>query len=226
MKITDIERMFTQKVMEFLADGYNFSTGTSTSFSRIRSYADMRKGMDLVRVSLEEDHKCPAEDKSILDRMDVLRIVVYKKHMEHEYQFSWSHSSDVMDSTEIISELYDVSPVREKQWFVEKDEAAKVGVVHNKRMHERYHRENGDFYFVETSEGDTHLYITKRDDIYKKAVLPFLRRQPRCKSKKISDIMWVKKEVTIEDGVCKVVYGFTTKDHSFHVIKRTDYEVK
>lgn len=227
MKLTDIERMYTQKVMEFLNDGY-IIIGSSTLYPGTMSYVNLRKGMEFVRVAIEEAHGCPAKvkrDFSFFDRLDILKIVVYRKTIEHENQFGWSINANEMNSQEIVSEWYDVSRDRMKHWYVDANEAAIANERNAVRTKDRYHRNDAKRYHMVTDDED-YLCITMKDDSIKKMVLPFLRRQNRCKSKKISDISYVKKEVRITNGRCHVLYGLVTNNHELHTIYASISEVK
>ena len=57
MKFSEIEKVYTQKVSEYLAKGYSISTATMRGIEREYSKIDLRKGDDLVRIMIVRDYK-------------------------------------------------------------------------------------------------------------------------------------------------------------------------
>ena len=96
MKYTDINAIYTAKVTEFLSNGYTINTSTMSGSQGEIAHIDLRKGSDVIRVILEEDHdhevfngkhivltvgRCTAE-RVIANEEPDMATTIWNQHLE------------------------------------------------------------------------------------------------------------------------------------------------
>ena len=187
----DIEAIFTEKVNEYIQKGYVFSPATMSGHQGEIGKVDLRNDSEIVRVLLISERDYHADTKAVV--LTVGRVE-RKERRGHEFDTMaptiWNNKLDVIEQRTfyMISERAEV--------FTE-DLAEHEAVVkkQNARMHERYSRKTKRF----------------TSDAMRKAVLPFVRRQDKCKRMKLSDI----------EAIAKVERGMFGEDR-----ERYDYRVE
>jgi hypothetical protein len=167
----DLDELFTQKVTEYLAKGYRFYTGTMNGSQGEIAKVDLTDGKEVLRILMDTE----------LDWRNGDRVVILvgrntdKLHGSFYDATIWNNHLEIIEKQEFnkISDTYFVLP-EEYPEIREKQfarwEARKAGQK------------------KELGEGA------------KAIVLPFVKRQPRCKSIKLSDIEKVTKAENSKGG--------------------------
>ena len=169
----DIEAIFTEKVNEYIQQGYVFSPATMSGHQGEIGKVDLRNEHEIVRILLTNERDYHADTKAVV--LTVGRVE-RKERRGHEFDTMaptiWNNKLDVIEQRTfyMISERAEV--------FTE-DLAEHEAVVkkQNARRHERYSRKTKRF----------------TSDAMRKAVLPFVRRQDKCKRMKLSNIKAIAK---------------------------------
>ena len=186
--------MFTKKVAEFMNNGYVI-TPDSFAGSDGTSRVDLTKDDSFIRIYMDEEWA--GFDRDIL----VFRICE-KKLTQREanriyYQdIIWTKDLEVIEEYKfVIMDRYSGKPfyLTEEEYDAVKDKIAD----RSKRKGKMFY----DSYYVDLPEEA------------KKVVISFMRRQPKCKSVKLSDITRVSKKVS--DGC--VVYYVSCKNQTYRI---------
>ena len=169
----DIEAIFTEKVNEYIQNGYVFSPATMSGHQGEIGKVDLRNDHEIVRVLLTGERDYHADTRAI-----VLTIgrVERKERKGHEFDTMaptvWNNRLDVIEQRTFytVSDRHEVytEDLAEYEAIVEKQKA---------RLHERYSKKTKRF----------------TSDAMRKAVLSFVRRQDKCKRMKLSDIKAIAK---------------------------------
>ena len=200
MKFEQINRRFTEKVAEMLSQGYIMNATTMGGSQGEIAKVDLTDGKKIIRVMLSTEHdwerigdRFYTFDKVILTvgtNTDKVRIHGSDRFCDTIWN---QHLADI--TTE---EFYQIG--RRGNWYGTKEEA----VAQQDKAMERLDLEKGvkDI----TSEAAARI------------VLPFIRRQPRCKSVTVSDIEKIKKKVMYfydERDSRPVKYIVTARGHRY-----------
>ena len=202
MKFAEINARFTEKVAEYMAKGYTINTATMSGSQGELGKVDLTNGREIIRVLLDGfgapctriEHRFYSFDgvKLIIGRVtdDVI------PNSQSTWQTVWNNRLEVL----YCEEYYQIG--REKRggvkWYGTKAEA----MAQQDKQWKRYRvREVSDR--IELPEA------------FKEAVLPFVKRQPRCKSVRISEIKRVTK-----------VLAYHTENHHFKEYARYTVEVR
>ena len=187
----DIEAIFTEKVNEYIQKGYVFSPATMSGHQGEIGKVDLRNGNEIVRVLLTSERDYRADTKAVL-----LTVGRVERKERKGYEFDtmaptiWNNKLDVIEQRT----FYMISD-KDEVFTEDPDEYEAVAKKQNARMHERYSRKTKRF----------------TSDAMRKAVLPFVRRQDKCKRMKLSDIK----------AIAKVERGMFGEDR-----ERYDYRVE
>ena len=200
MKFEQINRRFTEKVAEMLSQGYIMNATTMGGSQGEIAKVDLTDGKKIIRVMLSTEHdwerigdRFYTFDKVILTvgtNTDKVRIHGSDRFCDTIWN---QHLADI--TTE---EFYQIG--RRGNWYGTKEEA----VAQQDKAMERLDLEKGvkDI----TSEAAARI------------VLPFIRRQPRCKSVTVSDIEKIEKKVMYfydERDSRPVKYIVTARGHRY-----------
>lgn len=170
----DIEAIFTEKVNEYIQKGYVFSPATMSGHQGEIGKVDLRNENEIVRVLLTAERDYHADTQAV-----VLTIgrVERKQRKGHEFDTMaptiWNNKLDVIEQRT----FYMISD-KDEVFTEDPDEYEAIVKKQKARMHERYSGRK-----------------TKRftSDAMRKAVLPFVRRQDKCKRVKLADIKAIAK---------------------------------
>lgn len=221
MKINNIERMFTECVENAIKDGFVINIGSTNFLYDHIMMVDLKKGDQLIRFSVEKDVEYPADNKSVMCKFPVIRFVKYVTTIDGKDVNRTIDSRDMELKDEIVK-LFNVSDKRNGEWYVPGNEAVEVANKRKCRCKNRMlHKDSITIY-----ENDEELStdITKNSDKVKAIVLPIIKRQPRCKSKRIPDIAYVRKNVTVYKGDRTVVtYTVAMKNFDIYTIASVEH---
>lgn len=182
--------MFTQKVSEYIGMGYVI-TPDSFRGSDGTSRVDLVKGDDFIRIYIKEFYDLGK---------DVLYFRVCRKQLTG-YELGNAYSNDIIWES-------DLTIIEEEKFIV-------VG----KNSKNKYYLTEEEYDAMKDklkkrSEGRTYNFgytIVRLSDNAKEIVLPFIKRQPRCKSVKLKDINRVEKYI----GKGRTCYRVFCKDKTF-----------
>ena len=161
----DIEKAFTEKVQEYLMKGYRFySEGMRGSQGEIAKVV-LTDDKELIIIYLEEDYSTLSEWRHSL-------VLFVEKQPCTKY-IVWLHTGTILEKT-IWHDLSD----GEGRYYLN-SECPKVNEILAIKQQRR--------------ELNRNLHNTKdiefTSDEAKKVILPLVRRQPKCKSKTVKDII-------------------------------------
>ena len=200
MKFEQINRRFTEKVADLLSQGYIMNATTMGGSQGEIAKVDLTDGKKIIRVMLSTEHdwerigdRFYTFDKVILTigtNTDKVRIHGSDRFCDTIWN---QHLADI--TTE---EFYQIG--RRGNWYGTKEEA----VAQQDKAMERLDFEKGGKDI--TSEAAARI------------VLPFIRRQPRCKSVTVGDIEKIEKKVMYfydERDSRPVKYIVTARGHRY-----------
>ena len=183
MKFSEINRAFCDEVAKYLAKGYVINSGTMGGTQGELAKVDLTDGKEIIRVYLESgyDHRRSGY-KLVTGRCANSNVEPNKI-----YGTIWN------------GYLYKVS-VRwfykmSDEWFVTPEEYDDIRAKRSERSKAEGNRIEDGNYILD--------YVKLDSDEAKKAVLPFVRRQPRCKTAKLDDIMFVNKVYKVAKDDCR-----------------------
>lgn len=170
MKYESINKRYTELVAEYIGKGYYFNTATMRGSQGEIAHTDLTNGTEIIRILIQSFHNF---DRFITDGVEIVvgRCVDehIKPNMNREHPTVWNNRLEVITS--------------EKFYQIGKE-----------------HR-NGNCYYG--AENEALAACQKQQDRWKMAhteskrempeaakqiVLPFIKRQPRCKSVKLNEI--------------------------------------
>lgn len=117
MKRSDINKVFNQKVLEYMMNGYIINTETMSGSQGEEGKVDLLKGDTLVRVWLDREHHLRVTDDWSGVTL-VLRVGKWKYKMVGSYDTAWMKDFDILDEIK----FYDVS--RDDKWYTDNLEDA------------------------------------------------------------------------------------------------------
>ena len=168
MTRNDIRRIFTEKVTELLNQGYDFFPDTMSGHQGEIAKIDLRKGSQIVRVLLERELLWSHIGEGF--HGDAVTLTVgtapADTRVSHWDGTIWNNRLDVSFQMRWAELRADG-----EGWYCDMDEAKRVGHIQRER------RRNVRM----TSR-------TELGDSFKSAALKWLKKQPRMKTCKLSDI--------------------------------------
>lgn len=182
----DIEKAFTEKVHEYLMKGYRFySDGMRGSQGELAKVV-LTNDKELIIVYLEEDY----------DTFDELRnnLVLYVEKQSCTKYTVWLHKGDILEKTV----WYDLSDGYGEYYLDSND--PKMNDIIAIKCYRRNLRHN--------SKDSKTVKFTS--DKAKKIILPLVKKQPKCKSKTINDIV--------------SIYRYYSGNSSYYVVNFKDYK--
>lgn len=197
MKFKAINKRFTDTVSEYLMNGYTINSGTMSGTQGEIAHIDMMKGEELIRILIENRSEWDG-DKNFDTTVIVVGRVTdkVKLNINDTWQTVWNQNLEV-----ITKEVFYRIGERDSDWYGTKEEAEVAMKL------------NYDRYMV---RGD------RRQKQYmsaacRAAVLPFVKRQPRCKSMKLGDIENVIKTVETYRGKTTVRYTVVARGKEYRL---------
>ncbi|MBO4697074.1 MAG: hypothetical protein J5643_07350 [Lachnospiraceae bacterium] len=211
MKFEEINRKFTDTVSEWIAKGYVINSSTMGGHQGEIAKIDLTDGKDIIRILLNTDDKIVHSGEGVgirIYELNWVALIVGKANAE-ENRIT-THSSKGYDTIwndklEVISEVdfYRIGG-RNSDWFGSKEEAFEWSDIRTERAMAK-HRTRRDV-------SDELL-----SDKAKEIVLPFIRRQPRCKTVKASDIEVFKHIFTNRFGNQRVSYNIKVRGNIYTI---------
>lgn len=186
MKFESINRRYTEVIAEWLAKGYTINSATMSGHQGEISKIDLTDGKEIIRITLDtactNEHIQDENGKQRYYHFDMVALIVGRATDR-----VFPHSSNTFGDTiwnnrleEIYrEEFYQIGERngRHSRWYGTKKEAVA-------QQDKRWDRYRTSF----ESKGQP------LGDAAKEIVLPFVRRQPRCKTVRLSEIEHVTKQ--------------------------------
>lgn len=198
MNYKAIDVKFSETVAEWMAKGYVINTGTMSGFgSREQTKIDLTNGKEIIRVLLSNDVDTDSEesDDCYISYSGYSLIVgrvpnvpkEYKPHTCRNFGSPWNHELEILSR----ENFYRISAKYDGEWFGTKEEAAESAKLHRTRVRARM--VNTDKMSDEWAEKA------------KSAILPFVKRQPGCKTATLKDIKSVRKHTytNYKNEICR-----------------------
>lgn len=141
MKFSEIEKVFTDKVSEFLEKGYVISTATALGSEREYSKIDLRKGDDLVRIFIlkEFEHRRWRDDFDFeTENWFPEFISVIVSHMDlsefDNKEFRYDETHIFWNSDFEVEEKISFTEI-DKNWYLPKgDDISEINRKHGARL--------------------------------------------------------------------------------------------
>ena len=180
MKFAEINARFTATVAEWMAKGYTINTATMSGSQGELGKVDLTDGEEIIRVLLDEFASPCVRIEHRYYHLEGTKLIVgrvtddVQPNIPNTFSTVWNNRLDVIS----CEEFYEIG--REKRngakWYGTKAEA----MAQQDKQWKRYHlRETGDRFEL--------------PEKFKEVVLSFVKRQPKCKSVRISEIKRVTK---------------------------------
>ncbi len=162
----DIDALFTSKMMEYINKGYIIHTNTMSGSQGEQAKVDLYNDSEIIRIFITSHYRTS---------LSGLKLIVGRntnKTYNRPTDIIWNNDLEIIEEQEFIK-LSD-------NYFVTPEEYEPIKAIQKKRSHIKYSN-NADYKeFNEES---------------KKFILSFVKRQPKCKSAKLSDIERVYKVI-------------------------------
>ena len=171
-KVDDIKNIFTLEVRDYLTKGYVFHDPRSLGNELLK--VDIEKGNECIRFLLEHEHTADFADNG--DFCSIDKIILTIGSYDIKNRSVWTKDLKVIKKLKFFSHNYDYA-TNDGFFVTDMDLAIALYKKHSMREKARYDRNDWE----------------TKDDSAKLAVLPFIRRQDRCKTKTISDICKITK---------------------------------
>lgn len=196
MKRTDINRYFTGLVNLYLQDGYYFSDTMKGSSGEVMK-VDVTNGKELVR--FRQEYFTEHNRDEFFNTTEGIEVIV-ERWTEIPGGTVWNGEGEELHRRRyysVDSNCYNAT------YFVDSlDEYKRVQAVQNERLMAKY-------------RADRDKDVTS--DSTKKLVISYIKRQPRCKTKKWNDIKAVYKR---NDGTYRIqIYGTRTGYDTTYTLK-------
>lgn len=201
MKFETINRRFTETVTAWIAKGYTINTATMGGHQGEIAKIDLTDGKEIIRILLDEDSKIERIDRDGKPFIcDAERVTLLVGRSTEEGIVP--NAPDTFGSTIWNERLEEISREefykiggrrRDSNWYGTRDEMIAQQIKHSERYSANY------------TPNSTCLC-----DKAKEIVLSFVRRQPKCKSAKASEIESVTKH-DYETRAGKRVVKYTVK---------------
>lgn len=155
----DIDALFTSKIMEYINKGYIIHTDTMSGSQGEQAKVDLYNETEIIRILITSHYRTA---------MSGLKLIVGRntnKTYNRPTDIIWNNDLQIIEEYEFIK-LSD-------NYFVTPEEYESIKTIQKKRSHIRYSN-NADY--------------KEFNEEAKKFILSFVKRQPKCKSVKLSDI--------------------------------------
>lgn len=209
MKFENINRRYTEVVAEWMAKGYIINSATMSGHQGEIAKIDLTDGKEIIRIMLDTTHTSErtgeGSDRKFYS-FDMISLIVGRA-TDRIYPHSTETFGDTIwnNRLEEISreDYYQIGERNGKYstWYGTKEEA----VAQQDTQRDRYRA---------SFEPGGHPL----SDAAKEIVLPFVRRQPRCKSVRASEIEHVTKhEITSRTGAHRIQYTVRVRGQAFNL---------
>jgi len=196
MKFETINRKFTEKVAEYMARGYIINTSTLGGHQGEIAKVDLTNGTEIVRILLNSVSACDAKNNDY-HHFEIVRLLVGRvtdraiPNSPNQWNTIWNDNLDTLH----VEDFFEIGHQQRNgdKWYGTRAEA----VAQQNKQRER-RRATWEASGEPLSEAA------------KEIVLPFVRRQPRCKSVKCSEIESITKH-HIESRTGKRYVKYTIK---------------
>lgn len=196
MKFEEINRAFTDMVATYMRKGYTINSGTMSGSQGEMAKVDMTNGKELIRIYLEKFSYWRDPETGKYFWFDGVRLTVGRCKDEIPVNSDDTWHVFWMDHMEVIyqNEFYRVSG--RSGWYITKKQALEVQAKREARSESRRIRKSPNL-----------------PEAAKEIVLPFMRRQHRCKSITLKEIAAVTKAT--DNG--KVSYYVHAKGNTYRL---------
>jgi len=205
MKFETINRRFTEIVTEWMSNGYTINTATMGGSQGEIGKIDLTDGKEVIRVLLDSFHKPCTRIEDRFYGFEGLELIVgrvtdpIQPNSEDTWNHIWNNRLEVISS----EEFYQIGRGNRSggKWYGTKAEAMAQQDKNSDRRAARRIEETREF-----------------PEAVKEIVLPFIRRQPRSKSVKLSEITKVTKTVRYTGfGEIIVKYSAEARGQSYRL---------
>lgn len=203
MLFAEINRKFTEAVADLMARGYVINTATMGGSQGEVGKVDLTDGKEIIRVVLDNFGTPVVRIEGRFYRMEGLKLIVGRvtdqvtPNSQNAWQTVWNGNLEVISEDvfyEIGREHRDGS-----KWYGTREEAITQQDKEAERYRTRYIEKQQEF-----------------PDAAREIVLPFIRRQPRCKSVRLSEIEKITKHHSrSRTGRMSVQYVVNARGNSY-----------
>ena len=172
MNSKQIESIFTAKVSEYIAKGYTISTTTMSGSQGEVAKVDFRKGNEIIRILLTNETEW--DDIGTIRRTSII-VGRNTEPLRKSSQFDTMCSTIWNNRLEVIEQRNFYSVDSSSNYFTE--DISEIKAQHDKQL--RRYREKD-------SREQSKKEITS--EVAKEIALRFIKRQPKCATKKMKDI--------------------------------------
>lgn len=155
----EIDTLFTNKIREYLDKGYIIHTYTMSGSQGEQAKVDLYNDTEIIRILITSHYRTSISGLKLIIGRNTNKV--YGRPTD----IIWNNDLQIIEEHEFIK-LSD-------NYFVTPEEYEPIKAVRKKRDHLKY-RNNAD-------------YIEFKQDA-KERILPFVKRQPKCRSTRLSDI--------------------------------------
>ena len=169
MTMTEINKRYSEIVMDHMNDGFYINTTTMGGSQGEIARIDLTDGSTIIRIMMNEFRDWRANKEGIEIIVGICTDTDVKANSNSGYNTVWNNKLEVIYS----EKFYQIGRQnRSYEEFYGTEEEAEEAI---KKMHDRYESRKMEKIFI-------------LPDKAKRIVLPFIKRQPKCKSVKIADI--------------------------------------
>ena len=187
MKFEVINHRFTETVAGWMAKGYTINTATMNGSQGEVAKVDLTDGKEVIRVLLDSFTRHPAGDEHFCYSIEGVKLIVGRvtdtvvPNGEDTWNHIWNNRLEVLTCEEFCQ--IGRQHRNGSKWFGTEADAIAQQDKHYERRHETW--------------GPN---IQTLNDAAKEIVLPYVRRQPKCKKVKVSEIEAVTKRTDDRTG--------------------------
>ena len=202
MKFESINKRYTETVAEWMAKGYYINAATMCGHQGEISKIDLTNGKEIIRICLESENNACERIEDHFYSFESIRLVVgcstdnVKPNDASTWNALWTSHLEII-STE---DFYKIGDRRGSAWYGTREDAIAQQDAARDRAKAR----------ETTNEKDLNPSQTA------KILLPFLKRQPKCKHLKPADITRVWK-VTNRKGTAACYMVQTSKGKTYRL---------
>ncbi len=208
MKFEEINRRFTEVVTEWIAKGYTFNLSTMAGHQGEIGKVDLTDGKEVIRILLDRFGSPLNKIGDDYFSLEGIKLIVGKvtdpvtPNSSDEWQTVWNSRLEIIFCEEFY--MIGTSKYTGSRWYGTKEDTIASQKKSHARYNARYIPGNREF-----------------PDKAKEIVLPFLKRQPKNKSLRLSDITKVTKTIMIKVEKSSVreyaKYTVTARDHEYRL---------
>lgn len=213
MKIDKINKIFTDKVAEYINAGWliNYQSMNGWSSNEIGK-VDVTDGKTILRIKLEWDRHYDRKDCDDLDSVDFIRLRVYK-----DGNGSKPYEHILWDRWELVFERVFYGMPYSNKWYTEDVMQAQRAVEKWKSRNDYIRR------YGKMNDTQRKMYFLfnghyEYSEEVKRNLLPLVRRLPRCKTAHLEDIGRVYRDIQEHNGNRTRVYTISVKGNEHRIV--------